>query len=239
MAKEFDFEDVDNLELLENNTEVNIPDYGQEGWEDYVISLLSDKEFHKVSNPNGQESKYPTLNGMRRVALSIFGKPNFSGPTKVETTFPVSYCIYELDFSHIGVRIAATADAAPENVAGNYSIYPSAIAESRAEARAYRKLLLISTASAEEIRGNEQAFTSVIESVNTNDLIQEDNDSPASDQQKKIIKNLCKKIEVSLDKFLEQEGLDIETLKKSVVAKLVQKLNVYKQDVSIIPAEIK
>lgn len=221
--KEFEFEE-DKEEKKE------VPVYGTEEWEEYVMSQFNEKELYI----DEKENKYPTLNGMRRVAISIFGKPSFSGPTKVETAFPISYCIYELDFSHIGVRVAATADAAPENVAGNYSIYPSAIAESRAEARAYRKLLLISTASAEEIKGNEKAFNTVLNSVK-----EYDSEGEISSQQISIIETKCKKLKINKTKFLESENVsvDFKDAKKSDGIKLSKKISEFQQ--KGIPEELK
>ena len=222
--EEFTFEE----DKEENNLE-NIPDYGSEKWEEFVMRQFLPNELY--------EGSYPTLNGMRRVALLMLGDIVLSGPSMVISNLPnSSYCIYELEFDN-GRTFKAAADAHQENIQGSYSIYTTAIAESRAEARAYRKALLISTVSAEEVKGNEKAFHSVIESKLDNKVSEYDETGKASSQQLALIKTKCSQQKVDMDKFLESEGKNTESLTKSEAIELMKKLSSFEK--SGVPKEIK
>jgi hypothetical protein len=64
--------------------------------------------------------------------------------------FGVFQCIYEVKFND-GTTWRAAADCNKNSVEGKFGNYPTAVAESRAEARALRKALGISMLAAEEI----------------------------------------------------------------------------------------
>lgn len=223
MAKdEFVFEDEDNGSVVEGET---VPEYGSDGWEPYIMSKFLPDELYN--------EKHPTLNGLRRIAKQYFSGIISSVPVEVVNNMPISaMCRYQIQFDN-GQTFGAAADATQENINGNYNIYPTAIAESRAEARTYRKALMITAASAEEIKGNEKAFDSVLESVK--EYSQED---PMSDQQKSIIETKCKQLKISFDKFLASEGVDLTTAKKSHGVALAKKLTELSKT-NDIPKELK
>lgn len=221
MSDEFEFKDEE--ESVDENYET-IPDYGSENWENYVMKQFLPEELY--------EGNYPTLNGMRRVCLKVLGNIVSSKPVQVISNLPnSSYCVYELVLEN-GLCFGAAADGHQENINGPYVIYPTAIAESRAEARTYRKALLISTASAEEIKGNEKTFNSVLTTVS--DYNEKD---PISQQQKTIIESKCKQLGIDLAKFLESEEITFEKAQKSDGVKLSKKLSEFQQ--KGIPQEIK
>ena len=212
-----------------SNEEKEIPEYGDEKWEKFVMDSFLQDELYIDDKGNG----YPTLNGMRRITLLILGNVVRSGPVHVVSNPPVSsYCIYEIELDD-GTVYGATADACIDNISGNYSIYPTAIAESRAEARAYRKALLLRTASAEEIKGNEKAFNTVLESVK-----EYDTEGDISAQQISIIQTKCKKLKIDQNKFLESESVesDFKNAKRSDGVKLSKKISEFQQ--SGIPTEL-
>jgi hypothetical protein len=223
MKEEFEF-------VEESKTELEIPIYGSEEWENYVMSLFTEDELYIDDKKNG----YPTLNGMRRISLLVLGDIVKSAPTLVVSNPPVScYCIYEIQFDN-GKIFGAAADASTDNISGAYSVYPTAIAESRAEARAYRKALLLKTASAEEIKGNEKAFNTVLQSVK-----EYDSEGDISSQQISIIETKCKKLKINKNKFLESENvnLDFKGAKRSDGINLSKKISEFQQ--KGIPEELK
>jgi hypothetical protein len=222
MSKEFEFEKEEVSE--------DIPEYGSENWEEYVMSQFTEKELYI----DEKENKYPTLNGMRRVSLFTLGRPIKSGPVSVVSNLSdASYCIYELVFEN-GQTFSAAADGFPNNIAGSYSIYPTAMAESRAEARAYRKALLLSTAAAEEVRGNEKVFNTVLETVKDYDLGED-----ISSQQISIIETKCKSMKIDKAKFLQSENVsvDYKGAKRSDGIKLSKRISEFQQ--KGIPNELK
>lgn len=212
-----------------SNEEKEIPEYGSEGWEKFVMDSFLPDELYIDEKGNG----YPTLNGMRRIALVVMGKIIISIPVEVHSNPPnSSFCIYKLKFED-GRTFGAAADACLENISGSYCIYPTAIAESRAEARAYRKALMLRTASAEEIKGNEKAFDTVLESVKEYDV-----EGEISQQQISIVNTKCKKLKINQAKFLESENVnpDFKDAKKSDGVKLSKKISEFQQ--SGIPTEL-
>lgn len=207
-----------------------IPEYGSENWEKFVMDSFLQDELYVDEKGNG----YPTLNGMRRIALETMGRIISSMPLNVTSNPPnSSFCVYQIVFED-GRIFGAAADACLDNVSGPYAVYPTAIAESRAEARAYRKALLLKTASAEEIKGNEKAFNTVLESVK-----EYDTEGEISSQQISIIQTKCKKLKINQAKFLESEGVDqdFKGAKKSDGVKLSKKISEFQQNG--IPTELK
>jgi hypothetical protein len=234
--EEDDFESLENdFELLDENEaqekEVQeLPKRGSVEWNDYVMSQFTSEELYN--------DKYPTLNGMRRVALLLLGEPIVSAPKDLKasldhTSNGRAYCVYELAyFNGNYTRVySGAADSFEGNTDKNYAIYPVCIAESRAEARAYRKALLLTTVTAEEIKGNEQVFESVITTKSEyNEKL------PISDTQTKIIDTFIKKLNINKDKTLELLANKLETKEDAV--ELIKKLNEYQADKSLIPKEI-
>lgn len=227
MAKDVEFEEVDGP-LIEDEDQ---PIYGGENWEEHVMGLFRNEEVYEDKNGG----RFPSLNGLRRVALSLFGAPIKSGPVLVQSNLPhSSYCVYSVVWNDM--EFSAAADAHQDNIGGNYGIYPTTIAESRAEARAYRKALLLSTASAEEIKGNEESSFNSVLTVNSENVI--DENGPISEQQKTIIKSKCKKLKINLDKFLNENSIsELDSMTKSDAIALVKKISDYQTEG--IPESIK
>lgn len=215
--------------MSNKDKEKEIPAYGDENWEKFVMDKFLPEELYIDDKGDG----YPKLNGMRRIAIIVLGKIIRSIPVKVVSNPPLSsYCVYEIEIENLGV-FGAAADACVDNISGNYSIYPTTIAESRAEARAYRKALLLRTTSAEEIKGNEKAFDTVLESVK-----EYDTEGEISAQQISIIQTKCKKLKIDQNKFLESESVesDFKNAKRSDGVKLSKKISEFQQ--SGIPTEL-
>jgi hypothetical protein len=208
----------ENEVLVDTITEKVIPSYGDEGWEEYVMSQFAEKELF--------DSKYPRLNGLRRVALKLLGRVLSSGPVKLERNWDgtgSAYCIYELEFEH-NIRFSAIGDASPYNMDDVYNIYPSLIAENRAEARAYRKALLLSVVAAEEVKENKESFTSVLSTT-----VEYNDQDPISAQQETIIKTKCKQLNLNYETFIKDSGIVKPTRKDAI--ELINKLNNIQQGI--------
>lgn len=213
-------------------------DRSSPGWSDYVISLFREDEM-MVKNDN----KYPTLKGLRRVFYNIFGPPSFSGvidysSPNTESSPGRAHANYELVFYDCGreMRYRGAADAYPGNIAGGYQVYPLAIAENRAEARAYRKALMLNIVTAEEMGNEESHFVSVLSSTG------EFNESePMNDNQILVVKNKSKELNIDPDRFLDfmKKELSVDKLSKKEGLECVKRISMYSNNPSIIPGELK
>jgi hypothetical protein len=223
--EEVDIENVSNEEKYESNDNIVQGDFG---WHDYVMSQFHEDELY--------EGQYPTLKGLRRVAYRLFGILQ-SEIVELKATLDESspgraYCLYKLLLAD-GRTYYGAADAYRGNIQGDYNIYPVAIAENRAEARAYRKALMLNVVAAEEMSGSEKTeFVSVLSGEYSED-------SMISSGQLKVLENKTKDLGISLQKFLDYVGyVEGKSTKKDGKA-FIGKINEYQQDMNSIPEEIK
>lgn len=218
----------------------NIPDMTSEDWSDYVMTLFSDDE---VMEKDG--NRYPTLKGLRRVAANVLGFPIFSGiigynSPESDQSPGRAHANYELAFikpmSDVKIIYRGAADAYSGNIAGGYHVYPLAIAENRAEARAYRKALMLNIVTAEEIGNESSEFTSVLHSSG-----EYNENSSISEEQKAAIKKKVKDFSVDFDKFLEfmKKELKTESLSKKDGVECVKKVSYFSNNPNEIPEELK
>jgi len=126
------------------------PKMGEEGWTDYVLSLLRKDEMQDGN---------PTLFGLRRIAQQLISPivecrtlvkqipnptNNFTATVVVEVTFCVT--------KYKSVQIwSGAADVSKANCMEEYAKHPTATAESRAEGRALRKALGINVHTVDEV----------------------------------------------------------------------------------------
>lgn len=164
------------------------------GWQDYIMSLFDKKELIEG---------YPTVNGLRRVAEKVLG--NFlSGRTNVVQspsencgTAVVEYEVhFQKDKNSPVLSFSSAADANYENTDKVFRCYLTAIAETRAEARALRKALKLNKASIEEL-------SKVAE-------LDKDLPTPANSLQVRAVKNIIKTRKLDINKIAQDYGLDIE-----------------------------
>jgi len=119
------------------------PDEFSPEWSDYVLTHFADDELFEG---------YPKLNGLRRVAQLLKG-PIRLCTSQIFAAHPefASICTTITIGNDETVTQSGCADASPANTEKGYCKYPTAIAESRAEARALRKILSLSICSYEEL----------------------------------------------------------------------------------------
>ncbi len=220
-------ETEEQLAELESEEELTEPEYGDPGWQEYVLSFFHENELY--------DNKYPTLNGMRRVSQKLLGDLEYSGIVSLNASMPDdnngrAYCTYELVFSDFlgkGRRVfRASADAHQYNMNDTYCIYPVAIAENRSEVRAYRKALMLSVVGAEEMKDNNVThFESILSNTGSNEKM--------TSMQELIIKTRSEPLNIDTSKILK------DGMSKQEAANLIQLLNTYQSDTNKIPQEIK
>lgn len=140
-------------EPIEEKPEVvETPKPTDPGWQDYVLGHLTEDEFM-----NGN----PTTDGLRRIAPLVLKSPIYgrarvsqapNQPNGMVAT--VEYTVGLVSDSILGSDESYTdcADASPQNCNPPFSLHPTAMASTRAEGRALRKLLkLRKVATAEEL----------------------------------------------------------------------------------------
>lgn len=219
-------------------------------WQDYVLSQFVESELEE----NDSRTKYPTLVGLRRVAEKLLGEIVVSEPTKLETVIDdrnrtgYSVCVYRIAFDN-GVDpkkvFGGAASASSNNTDDEYSVFPEAIAESRAEARALRKALNLKIVSKDELTSKD--IKKVVAEINRKEVEKDGNwteDDEISTIQKMTIEKTCARMNIDPVKLLSQESLgnDVNLLTKKQGANLIELLNKYSSNSKesvVIPQEIK
>ena len=150
MAEETTFDDVEEEEDVDNENDAE-EDEGEilhtdPGWSDYVLSLLTRKE---MSGGN------PTVDGLRRLVDLVLEEDVLSTRTQIHqvpTKENGSRATVVVTVTLVNGRCAdGAADAYYGNIGAPYKNFPVAIAETRAEGRALKRLLhLRKVVSAEE-----------------------------------------------------------------------------------------
>lgn len=123
---------------------------------------LADNEIAERSE-NGRTIKVVLLSGLQRLAETAGIMA--SDCQIVTPSESMVQAIYRVEFTD-GTRWVGTADCNKKNTTGTFLAYPTAVAESRAEARCLRKALGIRMLSSEEI-GLRESFGSIEASPNS------------------------------------------------------------------------
>jgi hypothetical protein len=217
--------------IIEEDVE-KVPVPSDPEWQDFVISKFTKDELI--------DGKHPTVNGLRRVVELLIGEIVASGPVEVRQPplfgrddpgrATVTYEVVVLP--HYGVSDMKTFKALGGSFHGNtdntYAIFPEAIAETRAEARALRKALKIHTAASEELTNNDPK--EFMQNYLANTEIDEDQTGPITDMQKTTIQLLCKRLNIDENKFINlgQQHYDaLEEISRPTAAIMIQQLNGY------------
>ena len=214
-----------NDEEVSVETEAEAPVRGSPEWQSYVMSLLLPSEL--VENN-------PTAAGLRRVCHEVLGNITSSRveviqyPDEKCNRAVVSYVISCTTPRLEEIFVEAVAECNDKNLGEPYSNHMVATAETRAEGRALKKLLLLNFSTAEELIGAK----TVIE--------------PASEVQLRSIKKQAGNLGINFDKFLavfagisESQFLGGRVLSRENAISLQSKLNDFKNDEKSIPGEIK
>lgn len=200
-------EDDDVLDVLDSIVEDDVitgsdvlPRPGDENWEEYVLSKLTNREI--------DDKGHPSTAGLRRIAPRLLGKIIDSGPITVfnpehgnDHRATIVYELVYINKDYIKdeddpeervIRVREVSDAWEHNIDGDvFKKFPTAIASTRAEGRALRKALLLSVAVKEEL--SEETFVPVSATQ----------DGPIKDTQVHTIDNLCKRYDISVQSLIE------------------------------------
>ena len=234
---------VDELDESQNNVVEDmgevLPQYSSPEWSDYVMSKFQE---HELVEFNGL--KCPTVGGLRRVAELVIGECMFSGPIAIDVQHPnqvysltSATVTYEVKFAvnmkigFVGRTYRAVGGANQNNVDGEYALYAEAMAETRAEARALRKVLGLRSniVSVEELTQKKIEDLPQPESSKTQEWEQ---NALATDNQKQHITITCKKLGIDLIKFINQgknQYSSLDEVEKEVAAKMSKTLSSYLQ----------
>lgn len=182
-------------------------------WTEYVLGHLTEDE---------KQGKYPTSFGLRRMTEKFVGKIIHSrskivmAPSNINGNHAAVVVTITVEGHDGTVQVMdGAADASDYNTEKEYRRFTVSVAQTRAEARCYTRILRLKTVSADEIV-DESSLTY--------------NDGAIRDTQKRLIKNLTDRNNIDIRKFLDKQGLvnvELEDLKDSKAQEICQILNSY------------
>ena len=244
-----------NNNEVRQEKETRALEIGTKAWEDYVFSLLLSNEFEEKDGV-----KYPKAGGLRRLVQKLIGPIIKSGPVQVtQIDNESATVVYELHVLHNNVNItqanqyvreddllsgqlriySAAANVYRGNTPDVFAVHSVATAETRAEGRALKRALSLSTYTAEEMN-NDKDVSAIFENK------VKATESKIKNSQITAITTLCGRLGIDVHKFTANEFPDRlvfdDTLSHANAAKLMVTLNKYqsKDSTSLpIPEAIK
>lgn len=223
-------------EKTEEKTEVaRLTKFSPE-WNAFMMSLFHDDEL--FPNPVNPEQKLPNINGLRRVGHLMLPDIVCEKPVSVNTTVingePFVSVIYQIVFSDVAaakyvnvmnpqkIEVCATGDCWIKNAPNGVLMYATAIAETRAENRAWKKALGLTIPTFEEF-----AQASSVADAVTHGEVKDSN--AASEFVKVAIKAKCEQLGIDTQQFLRVKysvgSLDNATVETARA--ILQQLNDY------------
>lgn len=236
----------DGMEVLDtpSNTDTSVKNVVMEDapsmlspeWHDYAMTLFEENEL-----VNG----HPLVAGLRRVCELVLGPMTFSGPTWVKPTDRDDHhgratVVFTVEFAN-GIKCAEVADSWEGNTDDTFCAFAVAIASTRAEARALRKVLKIRGVAAEELTKKDTAkIVRDISKQNNSSSGDYDDSSRMSDAQYNFIDIKCKQLNVDGAKLLKDifSVSNSRKISKKVASDIIDRLNEYQRDKNTIPSEI-
>lgn len=174
----------------------NTPRYGT-NWEEKLTGGET-----ATRKEDSRELKVVLLRGLQRLAQEagiIRSDCHFKFISKEETgTMGIMQAVYTAEFSD-GTQWVGAADCNSINTTGKFAHYPTAVAESRAEARCLRKALNIQMLSSEEIGFTEGGAVEQIQS------------SPGKAIDAQVIK--------AIEKLCETRGTSVAEVLEAILSK--------------------
>lgn len=212
------------------------PSMLSESWHDYAMTLFAEDELM-----NG----HPLVTGLRRVAEVVLGPIVFSGPTWVKPTERDDHhgratVIFTIEFAN-GLKCSEVADSWEGNTDDMFCAFAVAIASTRAEARALRKVLKIKGVAAEELTKKDTAkIVRDISKQNNSSSGDYDDQGRMSDAQSNFIDIKCKQLDIDGGKLFKEVFNVNQSRKvsKKVASDIIDRLNEYQRDKGSIPSSI-
>jgi len=222
-AAEDIFGDVNSGNMVSHNADVSL-NKTDPGWNDYVMSLFNEDEVIEGM---------PKVAGLRRVAELIMGPPLFSGPTQVFPSNEIdspgrSTVVFTVQFQH--ASYADVADSWMGNTDDNFVIYNTAMASTRAEARALRKALGLHKASYEEITKKDPSSVvkeAITKTSSAKPTSGESLEGLASSNQLGFISKLVTRANVDLDSMTIEFAVNPQRITKQEASNMIDTLNAY------------
>lgn len=191
-------------------------------WTEFVLSRLENDELHEG---------YPTVDGLRRVTEAVYGEivdsqtnmleipdGNYTKCTAKHTLTVHKYATQR------NVTVNAVIDVRKENTQSPFDKFLVATADSRAEGKAFRRLLKLKIVTAEELTEEE-------DDIDLNLLIKE--------EQILVIDNLCKRNNLNVMKVVNKYGKykNIDEVPRGFVRKILKDITKYQNDKEIFTAK--
>jgi len=236
------FEDIELQTPTNTDTSVkdvimdDAPSVTSPEWNDYVLSLFEQSEMY-----DGR----PKCHGLRRVAELLLGQIVSSKPTQIfaptaSDEIGRATVIWEVVFSN-GATFADVADSWEGNTDDAFCVFNTAIAATRAEGRALRKALRLSTVTAEEMTTKDTAsITRSISQTNKVETTGEYDDTDRmTDSQSAFIDNKSKQMNIDVGKVFNDLKINLKgKVTKRQASLVIEKLNDYQRGVETVPEEI-
>lgn len=221
------FEDDDNEDDLEfeKNGDFDINDFKISSggldmtspeWQEYVL-----KQFQ----PNELYNGHPNVRGLNRIVQKLVGPIVGRDLTTVQSPnsqngycATVEYAIRVVGKNGVEYVAASVGDASRENCKYPFSLHLSPMAETRAEARAIRKLLNLFVASAEEVDVPKDQPEWLLK----NNIV--------TDSQLNLINKWGKRTDVNLPKLLASKEIQKDKMSKDEAADIIKTLENYQRE---------
>jgi hypothetical protein len=204
--------------------ETRLPKYYEEGWHDYVMSKFL---------PDELMDGHPTCDGLRRVTEQIVGPIT---DRQITHLIPLK-SFSENETAAVAVRIKVSPrdystferlDLVEESIADvnnkntpdlKFLIHPLATCETRAEARALRKILRLRKVIAAEELADESKL---------NDLVMWNPEDQISEEQINALDIICRRLDISVFDYINcgsKKYKKVEEITKSKAAEILNFLN--------------
>jgi len=207
------------------------PDESDARWSDFVLSKFAADEM--VEDPK-TKNRLPNIDGLRRVTKLLIGEVLVStpkvekSPTEQDRSSTVSYTLILQRYDGKTVEFGGAADCSPDNTDATYAKHTVSVAETKAEARAFRKALGLKKIIAAEEASMEAPESWQEETIN--------------DMQLLLIDKKCKESDINVIKFMKS-GKHVykhyKQIPRNVASEMVRYINEYARDAVKIPDEIK
>jgi hypothetical protein len=177
----------------------------------YILSLLTEKEVY-----NG----IPTTDGLRRIAQYFFGPLNYSTILHHFSEEGAAIIVRVQGYLHYGnywkehdpvhlqriIEVTGASDCLYRNVMPPYNKHLVAVAETKAEGRALKKMLGMQVATFEEMEINQQENTDNKQNDFVLDLDKDDSSKLITNTQKQFIELMAQKLQLPVNVILQHAG---------------------------------
>lgn len=199
--------------------------FTSESWKEYIFGLLEPHEFFAgMPRVCGLQRLVPKLIGpIVKNAAKVVSVPNDTNGQRATVEYTVD--VLHKEYNNQLVSYTEAADAHPLNIDKKFASFAVAIACTRAEGRALRKLLGLYDVIVKEEEGAEEQDTQRI-----------------NETQITFIKTRLQGLNINLNKFLEYHNIDPSKARmtsRKDAANLISTINKYQQDTSSIPETLK